>query len=410
MKVMYQDALSAPTLWQETDAVGWALLPKRPIPLLGERGGRDNDPGWVRNVSVQGLTVEGFDHIAIESVAIGLDEGVRLTTWNDDLDDIALGERSAIVWTILPLAPDPALGMAINTRQSCIRYCEGERYDRFVAQPPQNTTVRPWSEFEARMPTPAVTRHGIWLPDAKWEEHARLAPQWEWGYNRWIEHLPEDETELQEYVTPRDELAVRRVLREQRAQGRYRQAAQTITYYQRDTARAWGYGAWSNEDAFELTTAASGTQSVTTNATSVEAWSFLTPANEPNVAGWPNGTYHCQLNCTAASTGLTYGLVSGSVDVFGRSTTSTLLESTIQAEAAFSGTGLKLASKTYGFAAGAATDIFSCSVNATGDSHGDAITLQLNTTDSYADGPWSTVSQYPRSLIMSQAVKRSSYW
>jgi len=390
MKVLYQWAQKNPTSWQQIDAQDWATLPKHPIPKPGQLGGQNNQPGWIRNVSVQGITAEGFDHVAIERITIGLDEGVNYTTWNDDPDDYPIGERNAIVWTILPLAPDPKLGMAINTRQSCIRYCEGERYDRLLAHSPQNTTIRPWTEFVP--PSNEITRHGVWLADAKLAEHISKAPQSEYGWMHWNEHLPDSECELDKKG--------RRVLKEQRKQGRYKQAEHTITYYQRDTNRA-NLGVYTNEDALETTTAASATETVTTDSNLNRAWSFGTANPNPGSADWPNGTFHAQLNSTAASSGLTYGISTTEPGVglgfngFARAGTGPGLSDAFLPtngngdENDFSGTGLKLATATGDAAAGLTTNVFVVYVTATGDSHGDAITLTLNTTDSYADGPWS---------------------
>lgn len=397
MKVLYQDARRNPTGWQQIDASEWAALPKRPVPGRGVLGGQDNTPGHLCCANVQGITTEGADHVAIEPLVIGLDEGVRLTTWNDDPDDWPVGERRAIVWTILPLAPDPKLGMAINTRQSCIWFAEGERYDRLVASPPQNTTVRPWSEFVP--PPESTTRHGIWLEDAKWDEHRTAAPQHEWGWQHWCDHLPDSETEVEtERTHDRQRIplaAPRRVLKEQRAQGRYHQAEHTITYYQRDTDRAVGHNAYTHEDALEATTATSGTEAVTLNSdTNVLCFSFASPVNTPNSADWPDGIYHAQLNCAAASAGVTYGMIGASSTGFLRVTgdLTTVSEYQPADETNASGTGLKLFSNTVDFAAGLATDRYNPSVRGHGDSHADAFTLTLNTTDSYADGPWVTTS------------------
>lgn len=402
MKVRFQDALRNPTGWQECEASEWASLSKRQIPDLRERGGLDNAPGWVRNVSVQGVTTEGYDHVAIAPYLIGLDEGVRMVVWNDDADDLGPGERVAIVATILPLAPDPALGMAINTRQSFIRYAEGDRYERLLLSPPQNTTIRPWAEFER--PPEALTRHGVWLADAKWLEHVERAPQSEFGWQHWCDHLPDSECEI--------DARGRRCLKEQRAQGRYHQAAHTITYYQRDTDRAAGWRVCTHEDALEGATAASATESVTTNAGAVEAWLFSTPADQPNSAAWPTGTYGNQLNCTAASVGLIYGTVPGT-NMFHRlaSDLASSLESKAKIEPQASGTGLKLfTTGSISWTAGAAADRYGHLIGAEGDSHGDAITLTLNTSDSYADGPWVTGPEpYQRSIIRSQAVHRAAY-
>lgn len=393
MKIQLQWATKDPQPWQEIDSSQWATLPKKDVPKPGQFGGTNNQLGWLRNVSVQGITAEGYDHVAIEDIVIGLDAGVRYTLWNDDPVDYPVGERQAIVWTILPLAPDPQLGMAINTRQSCIRYCEGARYTRLMPDPPLNTTVRPWTEFVP--PAAAITRHGIWLTDTKWQEHVTAAPQGYWSWAHWNEHLPNIECEL--------DASGRRILKEQRAQGRYRQAQSTITYYQRDTNLAQGWILATHEDALELTTAASATETITTNADAVNnAWAFASPANEPNSADWPNGDYHSQLNCTAASGGLVYGVTDfARVD----STLGTAEEGGTVLNGNgdpndFSGTGLKLSTVTWNPAASDATDRFVFRTSATGDSHGDAITLTLNTTDSYADGPWSSGSSVALTTVL----------
>ncbi len=389
MKVLYQFASLNPTGWQTIDARDWALLPKLPTPV--GLGGQNNIPGLVRNVSVQGITCEGYDHVAIEPITIGNEEGVKLTVWNDDPDDFLVGERNAVVWTILPLGPDPKLGMAINTRQSCVRYCEGARFDRFLlTHPPQNTTIRPWTEFI--VPSESVTRHGVWLDNAKHQEHIVLAPQAEYGWRHWTEHLPDSELEV--------DSKGRRKLKTQRDSGRYHQAERTITYYQRDTARAVGVGTFTYENALETITATAATQSLTTDASHISSWIFSTPANEPNSADWPSGQYHSQLDCTAASAGLVYGIGSTPASVHDRGFNRVSSDLTSALDNAlitsgngdaddFSGTGLKLTtSDTSDRPAGSAGDRFSVAVHADGDSTGDAITLELNTADSYADGPW----------------------
>ncbi len=388
MKILYQWALKNPTEWQEVDSKDWHKLSKRPVPKKGELGGKDNVPGWIRNVNVQGITTEGYDHIAIDPITVGNDEGIKLTAWNDDPDDAHvngiddwINEPHAIVWTILPLAPDPKLGMAINTRQSCVIYCTGERYNRLEPNPPQNTTVRPWFEFIAA--DAEITRHGVWIEDTKFRQHLDKAPHDEYGWMHFNEHLPESEVEL---------IKGRRVLKEQRKQGRYRQAQHTITYYKRTTDRAVGYATATHEDALELTTAASATESVTTNATTVLSWTWTAPANQPNVTDWPSGAFHHQVNVAAASAGITYGPIGGGAIQFNRinSALTSVLDSQSAGGGAISGTGLKLFTTfaDWDSGSGSASDVYAIRLSAAGTSHGDAITLTLNTTDSYADGPW----------------------
>jgi hypothetical protein len=382
VKVLYQWALKDPTQWQQIDVSQWASLPKRPIPKPGELGAKTNQPGWIFNVCVQGITFAGYDHIAIEPINIGLDEGVKVTAWNDDPDEFILGERNASVWTILPITSDPQLGMAINTRQSCIKYLEGNAYNQALANTVQNTTVRPWDDF---IPPPeTITQHGIWIENTKMAEHLNHAPQSEWSWMHWNEHLPDSECELDKNG--------RRVLKEQRKQGRYKQAEHTITYYQRDTNRAVGYQVYTNEDALELTTAGSATETATIGPTLSAFWSFTTPANEPNSADWPNGTYRYQLNCTAVGADIVYGGSPSIFQDFGRVSAdlTTRIQSTPAAQDSVSGTGLKLFTVSWDPSAGSASDCFSFVVSCTNNASmkDEDITLTLNTTDSFADGPW----------------------
>lgn len=387
MKVFYHDAVRDPTGWQQMDAADWIRLPKRPVPRSGELGGVDNEFGWVQNLSICGLTVEGYDHVAILPIVVGQEEGTKLWTWNDDPEDYPLGFRVANVWTILPLAPDPNLGGAINTRQSCVRYAEGARYAKLIANTPQNTIVRPWSDFVA--PPEALTRHGIWLAPEKWAEHIAAAPQSRAGWRLWVDHLPDSEVDVLPDGT--------RKLKVQRALGRWKKAAGTITYIQRNTDRVADWLTATHEDALELTTATAVTESVTTNADLILSWGFSSPANEPNSIAW-DGIYNTQLDCTAASAGLVY--MCGDIEFVVRarwfrlaSNLATFLEDEVEDKASFSGTGLKLAtSGSEVWTNPAADNRFGFFVYADGDSHADAITLELNTADSYADGPWAAAA------------------
>ena len=379
MKTLLQWARLDATDWIPLDLeivpTAWRNLPTRPEPAPGQLGGTNNVLGWINNLMVQGVRFNGADHYSVEQVTVGLELGIRVTIWNDDPDDWPVGQRHARVWTFLPLAADPNLGGAINTRQTQVLYAEGERFLRI---PPQNTTVLPWADFVP--PASAIIRHGVQLTDAKYAEH--LASQTEWGWRHWVDHLPDSEV-----VTLPDG---RRELKVQRDLNRWPKAQGTITYFQRDTDRNVGYITATHEDALELTTATAVSESVTTDADVVAAWAFDTPANEPNSADWPNGVYRIQLDCTVASAGIVYG-----VDTFSRVTAdlTSRLENWTPVNGDgdfndFSGTGLKLAAATVDPAAGLANNCFGIVIQADGDSHGDAITLRLNTADAFADGPW----------------------
>lgn len=410
MKVLLQWAQHSPRDWIEVDAAAWAGLAKRPVPLLGELGGQDADPGWLACVNVQGVMFNGADHVAVEPLP---GDGVRVTSWWDDPEDYPIGERRARVWTFLPLAPDPTFGSGdrerllagvrnepgisegkrsevlahlndpanypINTRQSQVVYAEAARFDTLLASPPQNTAVRPWSEFVA--PAEEITRHGVWQADEKYAAH--VAARSEWGWRHWCDHLPASETE----IDPRG----RRELRGQREQGRYAKATRTITYYQRDTNLAQGWATATHEDELQTTTAGTTTESVTTDSGVVQSWAFASPSGSPNSTNW-DGVYHVQLDCTAASGGLIYVVGTGGGTMFVvrlSSDLSTSLASAFESATNFSGTGLKLfTSGSETWTSPAAADRFGFKVTADGDSHGDAITLRLNGADSYADGPW----------------------
>ena len=381
MKVLLQWAQRDPGNWIPFDldliADAWESLPTRAEPNPGQLGGSNNVLGWINNLMVQGVRFNGADHYAVEQVTIGLEAGTRVTIWNDNPDNWPVGQRHARIWTFLPLAVDANLGGAINTRQSQVLYAEGPRFTRNSAKPPQNTTVLPWANFV--LPAIAITRHGVLLTKAKYAEH--IAAQTQWGWRHWVDHLLDSEVVL----LPDG----RRELKTQRDLGRWKKAAGTITYFQRDTNREAIWIAATHEDALELTTAAAVSESVTVDVSSIVSWGFSSPANEPNSADWPNGTYRCQLDCTAASVGLTYQF---SGTFFGPNRVSSDLVTDLEAASvwttSFSGTGLKLDTGTFDFAAGDVGDRFAFPITVAGDSIGDAMTLRLNTADSFADGPW----------------------
>ena len=428
MKVLVSWAQRDPGDWLEVDARQFRTLPNQGVPELGARGNADNAPGYLSNLMVQGVMFNGLDHVAVAPYLDTGEDGVRVWAWNDDPDDYPVGQRVARVHTFLPLAPDPTFGSGnrerlldsirnepgitearraevlawhndpahfpMNTRQAQVVYAEGDRYDRMVAQ---GMAVRPWAEFESgilQQIDPQRTRHGIWVPDEHWDRQVEARTPT--GWQHWNEHLPESECEwesgeIRHNRQMRELRAPRRVLREQRAQGRYSLASHTITYYQRDTNEAQGWDAYTNEDALATATAASGTESVTLNgSTGVKSWAFATAASNPNVTDWPNGTYRAQTNCTALSAGAWYG--GGADSSFRRlsSDLATSAESTGAAEGFSVAVGLVTWTKSWDPTSGANGDRYGFSLVANGDSHGDAITLTLNTTDSYADGPWTS--------------------
>ncbi len=383
MKVLYQWAQRDPEDWHQIDAVDWDALPNRRIPATDEMGGGDNVLGWINDLCVQGVHFNGSDHVAVESVVIDGETGVRVTNWWDDPDDYPPGERRARVWTFLPLAADPDMGGAINTRQSQIVYAEGARLIDYTDSPPQNTTVLPWVDFVA--PAAGLIRHQVLLTDAKYVEHvrARGSGDLEWGWRDWTEGLPDSEiTVVQDG---------RRRLLDQREQGRYKPSEFTKTWFLRDTDLEVQTIAANNENAM-LGTAGSGeTESDTVDANEDASFAWVSPSDStgPNTVDWPSGSYRAQFDCTVASDGLTYG--NGTGAGFYRQIDGTGLQAfESMDESDFSGTGLKLGTHTWDPASNKATDQYAILLRVTGDSHGDTITMRYS-SDAFADGPWPSV-------------------
>jgi hypothetical protein len=117
---------------------------------------------------------------------------------------------------------------------------------------------------------------------------------------------------------------------------------------------------------------------------------------EPDSAAWPTtGVYRYQIDATSVGADLTYGLLTqGNGNGFFARTPAdglSVTESFVQDQAAFSSSGLNIASVTDpAWTAGNATDRFAivlASVRTAG--HGNqTLTLQLGETDDFADGPW----------------------
>ena len=378
MKVLLQWARLNPQDWIPIDLdvllAAWETLPSRAEPGPGVLGGTNNALGWINNLMVQGVRFNGADHYAVERVTVGLEAGIRVTVWNDDPDDWPVGQRHARVWTFLPLASDSNLGGAINTRQTQVLYAEGERFLRI---PPQNTTVLPWTDFIP--PAVAITRHGVLLTDAKYAEH--ITAQTEWGWRHWVDHLPDSEV-----VTLPDG---RRELKDQRPQGRYSPSEHTLTWFQRDTDLAQGWIIAVHEDSLLGTAGGGETESASVGVTQENVWIFATPVDEPKSSDWPNGVYRAQADCTAVSAGIVYGIhtfarlqadLSLSVSTFAPLNGDGDLND-------FSGTGLKLSTKTENPVAGNANERYGLRYLAEGTAHGQSITFRFS-ADAWADGPW----------------------
>lgn len=374
MKILLQHTFHKPGDWIELDHTVWPGLPKKPAPVGGET--IDNVPGWCHGLNVQGVIFQA-DHYHVD----GISDGVRITIWNDDPIDFPKGRRHARVWDIKHLAPDAAMGGAINTRQSQIVY--GERdflADLTVLGPFDSMILLPWADFS---PPTTKVMHGIEVSSDLHAAHKSIRTKR--GWREFTEGVPQDQI-------------VDGKVRNQRSQGKYLLPDGTKTFFLRFPTRATGVHSASFENEAELDSLDDpGTDNVSVpNNSDVLGMIWTTPSGEPNAGTWPTGNYRCQLQVVFADSTITYGLktLGGSGGHFGRVNTGLTsdLESKVQTEGTFSGTGLKLVTTgSVSWSSGAATDRFECVVAcANSDTHGgdDNIIFQSDDLDAFSDGPW----------------------
>ena len=376
MKLLIQWSMLNPTDWVEIDSNLWPLLPKKADPT-GKHIGVNNKPGWVNQINIQGLSPCG-DHYAVEPIG----DSLLFSVWCDDPKWVTDG-RYAVVWTIKTLASDPLFGGALNTRQQPIVYAEGKAFERFVLG--QWPVVHPWSKFV--IPKKEITIHGKFLNDGHWGEHCKATALKGWRH-------------FTEGVNPSEIVNGRVKAQRRRIVGRkdilYPVPLGTMTCYGSDTASATGIHAATNETAF-LTTYSASAANLTASAgkgASGLGWCFTSSANWPNSPDWPSGNYRFQIDITANDySTVALGSVGTATGHFARvdSGLTSDLQTWAQSEAAFTGTGLKLATTgTIDPTSGTATDRFECLVAWYNSSaKNSSITVQVNESDDYADGPWS---------------------
>lgn len=152
MLLLVQFTRSSPRDWEEYEHTAWPFLPQLPIHAL----------------NVQGVVFEGYDHYAVED---GPEGSVVVSVWNDPTTNGDPWQQ----WTIAPLAPDPAFGGLLNTRQTVQWFHDG---------PPLAVPGR--QRGRAQFPTPPAgrQRHGKSVSDAAHAAHreARSVRGWhEWA-------------------------------------------------------------------------------------------------------------------------------------------------------------------------------------------------------------------------------------
>ena len=167
----------------------------------------------------------------------------------------------------------------------------------------------------------------------------------------------------------------------------------TITYYQSNTAdgTTWaGLETTAGHWTLKTTTAASGTVTASWTGIASRSFQWLTEANNPNSADWPNGAFNTQVDINAigadmAVTNLKFVRVTAD-----GATASQAIASTTGEAFNWTTTGLHARGLTANFAAGLASDRFGIDVvaNQTNTHKSQTLTFNVNTVDEYADGPW----------------------
>ncbi len=401
MKVLIQWSTDNPADWTEIDSSEWASLPKRKDPT-GTVAEIDKKPGWINRINVQGVKFAA-DHYAIEELGNGV---VRVTAWTDDPAQVTENSHEALVFDFYPLAGDPELGGAINTKQLITRYCGSDFIERVRSRKTRRTTVKVWDAFI--LPSDAIIRHGVLMSDELYQAHEDI--QSLRGWREWTEGLKATDISHETGLVP-----------PQRSIGRWKKAKGTKTYFQSDTEVIGVHtGVVDVSEDVICTIIAAG--AATLNGANLGVndeeliFCFTTPADEPNDADWPDGEYRCQLDVTVIDNGLTYGLINtGSPAVDGHfarvdSGLTTDSESANQDDADFTtagGTGLKLATANTTWTAGNASDRFECLISCSRDGvgHGGSnITIQVGTSDSFIDGPWVSTAFVPSSgdIVMNE--------
>jgi hypothetical protein len=376
VRVLVQWARDAARDWEPVDSRDWAATPSKLDPT-GSSPALDAAPGWVCALNVQGVVFSGADHYAVEHLG---EETIRVTRWFDDPRDYGPGERYADVWVIETLAPDPHLGGAWNTRQSRTLYAEPHavtRLERVGLKP------KPWADFVP--PQGAAVRHGKGMPDHVYAAHK--ASRKTHGWRTWTEGVP------------RDELVAGRIPC-QRLIGRYNVPRGTKTYYASNTAEsAAAHNPDQEMQALSSTGSATEIQASIAKAKEEEAFSFYTNSGEPGTATWPTGDYRYQADVVTCGADITHGVLNiGSASGHFARVDSALASDSATAQAdtpasAQSGTGLTLWSVTDpSWGTPGSTDRFEVLYSA-GNSHAkdaETIGIQVNESDDYIDGPWSS--------------------
>ena len=193
MLIYIQWTRAVPQDWEAIEITrlqDWRQLPFKDVPTSGLTGTVDvdlgpqwgiqtildenhvtaNDPGWIYDMSVAGISMSGADHISVNR------DGPRmaLTRWNDDVEWV--GDRYAQQWSFSLPVTDTETGRLEPDVQLTIWAESQARRDaytgRTIGRPPAlyDVNVFDWNQWIE--PNPAnIRRHGIWMTDAQVAAH-----------------------------------------------------------------------------------------------------------------------------------------------------------------------------------------------------------------------------------------------
>jgi hypothetical protein len=335
----------------------------------------DGSRGWIHSVNVQGTRIQA-DHIAIEQRG----PITRIYAWNDDRDDWPPGYAHGHIIDVRSLQRSPLFGMAYNTAHTHRRFAE----DTIAATIEAHTGVRPRPFSSMPRPPQALVRHGIWMPDALHRAHEKAQDLH--GWREWTEGVDRS-------------LIHNGRVADQRRRGLYVVPDGTRTYYHNAVSQTIDALTADFENELGTSPAGATTQNVSTiDATGQLAWAAATAANEPDTGVWPTspGTYRAQLDVVLADVDMSYGLLTqgAGAGAFYKfySTLATVRDSKPQDEAAFTLSGLKLATVTPGssWLGTASSHRYGYAIAAvrTGGHGNKQMTLELGESDDFTDGPW----------------------
>lgn len=186
------------------------------------------------------------------------------------------------------------------------------------------------------------------------------------------------------------------------------------SYNLRNTALAVGWVAATAELAMDTGTATAATNAQTVTSATQSVYAFTSPSNEPNVADWPAASVGDPYKVVIDVTVMEAAVALDGVAMFSRVTADASANAEVAVDGTWdttTGTGLKTGTNTtWDPAAGANTDRFGIRIRCTTSNTmmSNAITIgSLNTTTTFAQGPWSTGTTFQQALAVTATLAPS---